>query len=420
MQQRWIERIVVHLRRVFLKQTEASRQKSSAENRLTLVIPVARYCFRANYILDVTEREQQKVDALRDRIETDPATARDAKSVAVFSSYAPLYSLANAETIATNLSTVPDMAELIREQITDYFALQRRVATVETITPVTDSVSERVRAQYEDLPYPPWGELNATSFVPHDTEKERLERPGATVLIAGCGTGQESSHLANAFPNADFIAVDITRTSLAYAAGKAEVYNLKNITYRQADILELGTLGELYDYIHSFGVLHHLQDPEKGWATLVSLLKPDGIMFIGLYSSTARRSINAARAAIAKGGYPPTPEGMRRFRKDSPKLLSKKDLQTLMKAKDYYSLNGYRDALFHAHEDQFDIPRIKTDLKNMGLVFEGFRLPEEVMTQFRNKFPDDPKGFNLDNWHAFEQANPDTFIGCYRFWCCKA
>ncbi len=416
MQQRWIERLVIRLRRIMLKQAEASRQKPSAENRLGLVVPVARYCFRANYILDVTEREQQKVDALRERIETDSATASDAKAVAAFASYAPLFSLSNAEAVAANLSGVADMADLLREQVTEYFALQRRVAMVEAITPVTDSVSEKVRAQYEDLPYPPWGELSA-SYVPHAKETEYLERPGATALIAGCGTGQESSHLAHAFPNADFLAIDLTRTSLAYAMGKAEAYNLKNITYRQADILELGRLGRTFDYVHSFGVLHHLQDPEKGWATLLSLLKPDGRMFIGLYSSTARRSINAARAAIAEGGYPPTPEGMRRFRKESAKLLSKKDLQSLMKAKDYYSLNGYRDAIFHAHEDQFDIPRIKKDLASMGLVFEGFRLRDEVMTQYRAKFPDDPEGLDLDHWHAFEQANPDTFIDCYRFWC---
>lgn len=402
-----------------LKQAEASHQKTSAENRLPLVISVARYCFHSNYILDVTDREQQKVDALRVRIETDPETARDAKSVTIFSSYAPLYSLRNAEAIEANLSSVPGMAELLREQITEYFELQRRGALVEAITPITDPVSEKVRAQYEDLPYPRWRELGETSSTSHDIEKSRLARPGAAVLIAGCGTGHESSHLAAAFPNADFLAVDITRASLAYAIGKAEFYKLKNIAYRQADILELGTLGRTFDYIQSFGVLHHMGDPEKGWATLASLLKPDGIMFIGLYSSTARRSINAARAAIAKGGYPPTPEGMRRFRKDSPKLLSKKDLQTLMKAKDYYSLNGYRDALFHAHEDQFDIPRIKKDLKEMGLVFEGFRLPEPVMTQFRNQYPNDPGGLNLDYWHAFEQANPDTFIDCYRFWCSK-
>ena len=420
MQQRWIEKLVVRLRRFMLKQAEASPTKPSAEERLSLVISVARYCFHANYILDVTEREQQRVDALRARIESDPQTARDAKSVAIFSAYAPLYSLKNAEAIEANLSSVPSMADLLREQITEYFALHRRIATVEALTPVTDPISVKVRSQYEDLPYPRWRELGEASFVWHDTEKERLERPGATVLIAGCGTGQETCHLASAFPNADFLAIDITRASLAYAIGKAEFYDLKNITYRQADILELGTLDRTFDYIQSFGVLHHMDDPEKGWATLVSLLKPDGIMFIGLYSSTARRSINSARAAIAKGGYPPTPDGMRQFRKDSPKLLHKQDLQALRKAKDYYSLNGYRDALFHAHEDQFDIPRIKTDLKKMGLTFEGFRLPEGVMTQFRNKFPDDPRGLNLDNWHAFEQANPDTFIDCYRFWCSKA
>ena len=163
-----------------------------------------------------------------------------------------------------------------------------------------------------------------------------------------------------------------------------------------------------------------MEDPEKGWAILVNLLKPDGIMYIGLYSSTARSTINAARAAIAKGNYPPTPEGMRKFRKDSPKLLGKKHMRALLHATDYYSLNMYRDLLFHVHEDQFEISRIKTDLKNMGLIFDGFRVSEDVMTRFREKFPDDPDGLDLDNWQIFEQNHPDTFLACYGFWCYKS
>ena len=45
------------------------------------------------------------------------------------------------------------------------------------------------------------------------------------------------------------------------------------------------------DVIESSGVLHHLHDPQRGWRVLVSLLRPDGVMHIGLYSAAARSDI---------------------------------------------------------------------------------------------------------------------------------
>jgi 2-polyprenyl-3-methyl-5-hydroxy-6-metoxy-1,4-benzoquinol methylase len=413
------ERFIVYLRHFLLEQAGVSAPKYSTEDYLTLTISVAHYAFHTDYILEVTKSEQRKIDALHNRIESGEVTTNDAASVALLACYVPLYSLKNAETVSGSLSGIADMQGLFEEQITDYAAVRRRAAQVEALTPVTDSVSEKVKAQYEDFPYPRWRELGETPFYWRKKDRECLTRSHATALIAGCGTGRESTSLAASFPNAAMLAIDITRSSLAYAIGKAETYSLKNITYRQADILKLGTLGRTFDYIESFGVLHHMEDPEKGWAVLASLLNLGGIMYIGLYSSTARRPVNAARAAIATGDYPPTAEGMRKFRQDSPRLLSKEHLGTLRQMHDYYYLNTYRDLLFHVQEHQFDIPRIKADLEKMGLIFEGFRVPKHVMAQFLKVFPAERAFLDLDNWHAFEQANPDTFLGCYGFWCCK-
>ena len=143
------------------------------------------------------------------------------------------------------------------------------------------------------------------------------------------------------------LAIDITTASLAYAMQKAEQYKLSNISYRQADIFKLDTLEKTFDYIHCVGVLHHLGDPEKGWEMLARQLKDGGSMHIGLYGETPRRAIVEARAAIAKGKFPPTPDGMRRFRRESPGLLKPESLATLLKARDYYFLTMYSD---HANQ----------------------------------------------------------------------
>ena len=43
--------------------------------------------------------------------------------------------------------------------------------------------------------------------------------------------------------------------------------------------------------IISTGVLHHMEKPEDGLASLSSVLKPNGIMLLGLYSKYARSEI---------------------------------------------------------------------------------------------------------------------------------
>ena len=80
--------------------------------------------------------------------------------------------------------------------------------------------------------------------------------------------------------------------------------------------MELGSLERRFDHIESVGVLHHLDDPLAGWRNLVTLLRPGGLMMIGLYSEIARQDIIAARALIAEKGYTSSPEDIRRCRRD--------------------------------------------------------------------------------------------------------
>ena len=110
------------------------------------------------------------------------------------------------------------------------------------------------------------------------------------VLIAGCGTGKHIFDVAVQNPKARVLAIDISVASLAYAKRKVREERLVNIEFAQADILELGAIGRVFDHIEAVGVLHHLADPKTGWRVLLSLLRPGGTMHVGLYSQLARRA----------------------------------------------------------------------------------------------------------------------------------
>jgi 2-polyprenyl-3-methyl-5-hydroxy-6-metoxy-1,4-benzoquinol methylase len=378
---------------------------------------MARYCYNTDYIFDVKPAEGKKVAALRARIENGETA--DERSLVLLACYIPLFHLKNAKTLRERWGQGA-LAGLIQQQIGEGEALQLQAQSLEALTDSDDDVSLKVREMYEESPYPRWRELTETDIVHWPEDGKCLNRKGARALIAGCGTGRESAQLAAAWPEAEILAIDMTRASLAYAIAKAAEYHLENVRYKQADILKLDTvLKPDFDYVHCVGVLHHMQDPVRGWEVLAGLVKPGGTMFIGLYGEIPRRSIVAARNFIAQGKYPATAEGMRAFRRDAPKLLTPAHYATLLKALDYYHLNMYRDLLFHVHECRFTLPQIVEALKKLGLVFGGFKLPEAVLAEYRGKFPEDAEALDLDNWQRFEQEFPDTFIHSYKFWCHK-
>jgi SAM-dependent methyltransferase len=136
------------------------------------------------------------------------------------------------------------------------------------------------------------------------------------ILVAGCGTGQQAIVTARLFANARVLAVDLSLASLAYATRMSRALGVRNIEYAQADLLELAALGRTFDVIEASGVLHHLADPMAGWRVLLSMLRPLGLMHIGLYSKIAREQIRAARAYFAGEGRRPTPSDIRRCRRD--------------------------------------------------------------------------------------------------------
>jgi SAM-dependent methyltransferase len=210
------------------------------------------------------------------------------------------------------------------------------------------------------------------------------------------------------------LAVDLSLASLAYARRKTIELGIRNVEYRQADILALGALAERFDLIECSGVLHHLEDPLAGWRILAGLRKPGAPMRIGLYSETGRRAVARARALIAARGLRPDAAGIRAARAE---IRRDPQLAQLARNEDFFSMSGCRDLLFHVQEHRFTLPQVESMLSRLGLEFLGFEFPDSGATlqRYIARFGKDSLS-SLANWHRLEQELPDTFSRMYQFW----
>lgn len=397
------EDFLTQLRKALLLQPE----RFTAQERLSIAASLAQYCFNTDYILQVTTEEMTKLVTLG-------LTPVD---IALRACYAPLHQVTDIDTVVNGYTQLAELSSVINTQVTEIRARENTAKNIPAITPIADAVSMKVREQYEESPYPRW------KTIPRNLSLERvadpLRKPGAKILIAGCGTGQEAAQIATVLPEAQILAVDLSLASLSYAQTQTERLGFKNITFRQADILQLGSLTERFDGIISGGVLHHLHDPLKGWEVLTGLLNQGGLMRIALYSKIARKHLVVAQEIIKQKGFPPTIEGMRDFRGQSAALLDKDVLNAISAVSDYYHAAMYRDMLFHVQEHCFDIPGIDAALKKLNLTFQQFILPPTIIAQYVAAYPSDPAATTLGNWHKFEQSHPQLFLGMYQFWCRK-
>jgi SAM-dependent methyltransferase len=195
---------------------------------------------------------------------------------------------------------------------------------------------------------------------------------------------------------------------------------VENLEFKHGDILELENLKQQFDIIISSGVLHHMKNPEAGWQVLADILKPGGLMKIGLYSELERQHITDCRQYIVDHKIPDTSEGIRQIRKIIAGLPEGHAFRKVMPFNDFYSTSMMRDLLFHVQEQCFTIPRIAKALNDFDLEFLSFSmlLPQAVQ-QYSQMFPDDTSMTNLEHWNEYEHRYPDTFTGLYQFWCRK-
>ena len=379
---------------------------------LALAGALAVYCHETEYIFETSAEETSALNALRSHIEQAQDPGASAYEIAVYACYAPLHEMKNADALLESLLLHPHLGGIVDADIALQKQLRIKKDTLASMSGFDNDVSIRVREQYENFPYPRW--KHAPLFLPEAADAP-LRQGSARLLIAGCGTGREAAGAALSFPQAQIDAIDLSASSLSYALVKAEEQGLGNIRFRHGDILHLDFPDGHFDAIFSHGVLHHMQDPLAGWKSLLRCLKPDGLMRIALYSETARRHLAAAQRLIAEKKFPATAEGMKDFRRQAATLLPYDAYQSLIGRKDFYKLSTLRDLLFHEQEHRITLPQLGEIMDSLGLELVAFGVNRRLRTAYQKMFSGAPD--TLENWHRFEQANPDTFSGMYQFWC---
>nr|WP_315488471.1 tetratricopeptide repeat protein [uncultured Rhodoferax sp.] len=427
-----MERFLTQTRRVLLFKAmhvaAHSDEDGGDDPVLSLSCALARQCHLNEYVFCASDDELVQVDVLRDRIEANVAAKLPISSfwLATVAAYCPLNSMQSAVRL-THLAWPAPALALVHQQILEPATERAYRPLVRQITPIADGVSLLVQEQYEENPYSRWIRTGSTiqlesidfylrQLFPNSPVRQSSANRTADILIAGCGTGQQSIDSALLFPSSRLLAIDLSRSSLCYAKRKTDELGLQNIEYAQADIMALGGIGKTFDLIESVGVLHHLADPLAGWRVLLGLLKPGGFMRLGLYSELARQNIVAAREHIARQGYAATTADIRRCRQDLMSLENRAQFGKVLSFRDFFGMSECRDLIFHVQEHRFNLLQVKDVLREMGLTFIGFNLEANAANRYHERFPEDQSLTNLDSWNLFETENPDLFAGMYQFW----
>jgi SAM-dependent methyltransferase len=100
---------------------------------------------------------------------------------------------------------------------------------------------------------------------------------GKVVLDAGCGLGGFAEY-ARAWGARLVVGVDLSE-----AIDAAHERLDGRVELVQGDIYRLPLAQASFDVAYSIGVLHHLPDPERGFRSLVSAVRPGGLVFAWVY-----------------------------------------------------------------------------------------------------------------------------------------
>jgi len=106
------------------------------------------------------------------------------------------------------------------------------------------------------------------------------ELAGKDVLEVGCGSGVHARLLAEA--GARVTAVDLTPTAVAMTRRRLELHGL-DATVLEADAEELPLPGASFDFVWSWGVLHHSADTDRALAEVARVLRPGGRVALMVY-----------------------------------------------------------------------------------------------------------------------------------------
>ncbi|MEO1051775.1 MAG: methyltransferase domain-containing protein [Bacteroidota bacterium] len=138
---------------------------------------------------------------------------------------------------------------------------------------------------------------------------------GSLILEAGCGVGSQTKIIAPNNPGCQFVSIDLSEKSLAKATEEVAQLDVQNVTFKQADVMELPFEDHHFDHVFVCFLLEHLSKPEDALLELKRVLKPGGSItviegdhgstFFHPHSNTALKAVQAQITLQKQNGGDP-------------------------------------------------------------------------------------------------------------------
>lgn len=247
-------------------------------------------------------------------------------------------------------------------------------------TPQT--VGTVVREFYETHPFPGF---DPSHFPTREHFRNRanwflrqLDRElptGIRVADVGCGTGRVAAYLS--MRNRQTVGVDFCRASLGQALALKEQLELDGVTYLRGNLFQLPLAPGSFDVVCSLGVLHSTADPRAGFRSLARLLKPGGLILVGLYNNYGRLTLSIRQWLVASQGMPADHRVIRRrLAGQLPEAAEETDQRKLR--------SWYADQFLHPHELTISLEEVGRWFRENGIEPLGCSPDPRLFARFRS------------------------------------
>lgn len=242
---------------------------------------------------------------------------------------------------------------------------------------------DSVHQQYEAYPYPardPADEARrlVEGSPSHPVEIDHYLFQGRRdwsqpfrALVAGGGTGDGMIMLAQKLADigcpAEITYLDLSSASREIAKARAKARGLE-IRFVTGDLLTAPELGP-FDYIDCCGVLHHLPDPDAGFAALAEALAPEGGMGLMVYAPYGRAGVYPIQHAFGDllGDLEPS-EQLALAKDILPGLPENHPFQRNRNLRDHKDSDaGFYDLLLHSRDRAYAIADLIASVERAGL-----------------------------------------------------
>ncbi len=292
-------------------------------------------------------------------------------------------------------------------------------------------LSDIVSSQYQKWMYPEpifdlelWLKTNWQWFDPSHAHRmfwpDRNKKAGLDILIAGCGTNQAAVFAFNN-PQAKVVAIDVSQPSLNHHQFLKDKYEMKNLELHLLPIEQATELNSKFDLIVSTGVLHHLDDPQKGLDALAQCLRRDGVIALMLYAKYGRIGVEMLQSVARDLGLDQNEQSLKIVREMLSALSPNHPIKSYLDiAPDLGFDAGLVDTFLHGRDRSYSIQDCQHLVQSAGLSFQDLFLksPYYPPAQHDNTFFNSVAALSEDQqWSVMERINANN--ACHFFTACR-